>query len=417
MKTTVEKESAALLEWVQRRIPDFHVVDFSSSWRNGHALCGLINSLQPGTLDLPAQYKDTALETAAMAIDVADRLLGIDPILSANDVCNDDTPPDMIALYIKCFQLKQQDMLLRADQDERARRRKAAAHKAARQKPAASDVWCNVVSKTGAYHASIALDGTVEDRFGDLLGYLDLDDLKAASPAQQLVGYIMADSLYDCRHDSSGVFCGEMNRGTSCLHDEHGSTIVALDATGVCKAPSMDILGTFEGCTRAELPIVSLYCMFLDCDFCNAELYDEVERQPVEAPDVAWTNVYDKEAHFYASIDAEEGRVTDSFGELVGLIDLEGKRCADPQGRLLGAIVGDQVLGGDDDGVYLGEIDRGRGYVMDRTGSSVLSLDATGHCKGLTSVYLGEFRGCGYRELEIIALFVLCLMPDFLREY
>ena len=77
-------------------------------------------------------------------------------------------------------------------------------------------------------------------------------------------------------------------------------------------------------------------------------------------------------------------------------------------------MLGETIVGPNDE--HLGEIDRGRGIVFDRNGSSVLVLDATGHARGATSVYLGEFRGLSYAEIDLVALYVLCLDETFLLE-
>jgi hypothetical protein len=50
-----------------------------------------------------------------------------------------------------------------------------------RAKPDKSEVWCNIVSKSGRYHASISFDGVVTDRFGDVMGYINLDTFQVAS--------------------------------------------------------------------------------------------------------------------------------------------------------------------------------------------------------------------------------------------
>ena len=41
----------------------------------------------------------------------------------------------------------------------------------ARAKPDKTEVWCNIVSKTGRYHASISFDGVVTDRVGEVMGF------------------------------------------------------------------------------------------------------------------------------------------------------------------------------------------------------------------------------------------------------
>jgi hypothetical protein len=80
------------------------------------------------------------MENASMAINAADELLQISPLVTAFDVCSDDTSPELMALYVRSFYIKQKELLARADWDERQIRRKAAMHKTAMEKPHASTV-------------------------------------------------------------------------------------------------------------------------------------------------------------------------------------------------------------------------------------------------------------------------------------
>jgi hypothetical protein len=133
----------------------------------------------------------------------------------------------------------------------------------------------------------------------------------------------------------------------------------------------------------------------------------------IDAPEDAFVNVYDKESNFYASI-SEEGTIIDCLGNVMGFINVENKCVASKDEEFLGSFLGDTVVGPNDE--HFGEIDRGRGLIIAANGSSVLELEGTGHCKGATSCYLGEFRGFGYGELEIVALFVLLIDRKFLEE-
>lgn len=92
------------------------------------------------------------------------------------------------------------------------------------------------------------------------------------------------------------------------------------------------------------------------------------------------------------------------------------QRCATPDGSLAGYVSGDAIYSGGEEEMFLGEVDRGRGYIKGASGSSVLELDATGHCKGATAVYLGQFRGCSYGDIDVVAMCVLCFLPHFVRE-
>ncbi len=84
---------------------------------------------------------------------------------------------DVCVVVCDCFS----QLLAKADAEERQRRRRAAMHKPVVDKPRANEVWCNVTGRTGALHASISLEGVVTDRYGELLGYIHLEDLKGAA--------------------------------------------------------------------------------------------------------------------------------------------------------------------------------------------------------------------------------------------
>jgi hypothetical protein len=126
--TTIEKGTAALLEWVQGRIPEYHVVNFASSWRDGRALMALCNALRPGTFDLPSQFRQPE-ENAAIAIETAEHLLEIPATVSAGEIGDPFLAPERLELYVSAFMAKQRQLLDEADAEERRRRRQGGLHK------------------------------------------------------------------------------------------------------------------------------------------------------------------------------------------------------------------------------------------------------------------------------------------------
>lgn len=99
-ETSVDRHAHELLQWVQGRVP--RARDWTASWRSGQVLCELINSLRPGTLDLPAQFGETDEETVALALGTADAVLGIAPLLNPLEVCSPDaSDPERLALYVE----------------------------------------------------------------------------------------------------------------------------------------------------------------------------------------------------------------------------------------------------------------------------------------------------------------------------
>ena len=242
---TVDKEVQVLLAWIQHKIPDYYVENFSSSWRDGRALLALINSLAPGTFNLPTQF-GLPEENAELALTTAESLFGITASLSAAELCDDSFPPERLSLYLEGFRVKQRQLLDEADARERQLKAKGGVRKQLRPKPAIDTVWCNIIGKTGKLHASIGLDGVVLNRFGDLMGYINLEAEKVASAAQELIGYALEESLYDCRmgDEADGVFCAEVNRGTCCVHNRQGGTLFEMQSDGACRGQTEVYLGS-----------------------------------------------------------------------------------------------------------------------------------------------------------------------------
>jgi hypothetical protein len=131
--TTISKESAALLEWVQSKVQQHcHVTDFSSSWRDGRALLVLCNALRPGTFDLPSEF-GLPEENARKAIEAAERLFELPATLAPVEICDNSCSPERLELYVRSFMAKQRQMLDEADADERRRRRQGGLYKVDKQ--------------------------------------------------------------------------------------------------------------------------------------------------------------------------------------------------------------------------------------------------------------------------------------------
>lgn len=106
---SVEDLSAkdALLLWCQKKTKgyrDVKVDNFSSSWRDGLALAALIHKHRPDLIDFDSLNKDNRRENLQLCFDVAQRDLGIEPLLEAADVADVDKPDEKsIMTYISEF--------------------------------------------------------------------------------------------------------------------------------------------------------------------------------------------------------------------------------------------------------------------------------------------------------------------------
>ncbi|KAI8896268.1 calponin homology domain-containing protein, partial [Globomyces pollinis-pini] len=79
-----------LLLWCQRKtIPyrsDYEIKDFTTSWTDGLALCGLIHSHRPDLIDYWALNKKNKFENTKLAFEIAEKYLGIPQLFAVEDI-------------------------------------------------------------------------------------------------------------------------------------------------------------------------------------------------------------------------------------------------------------------------------------------------------------------------------------------
>ncbi|KAH6569676.1 hypothetical protein BASA50_002128 [Batrachochytrium salamandrivorans] len=101
-----------LLLWCQRRTTpysaDFHIKDFTFSWQDGLALCGLIHRHRPDLLNYWALDKKQKSANTQLAFDIAERHLGIPKLFAVEDIVDVIKPDERsvmtyVAQYFHAF--------------------------------------------------------------------------------------------------------------------------------------------------------------------------------------------------------------------------------------------------------------------------------------------------------------------------
>ncbi len=88
-KVGEQNAKESLLLWCKKQLKGLvDVENFSASWKNGLAFCGLVNRFNPKLLDFNALDKDDARTNLTTAFQVAQDQLGIPCLLDVDDMLN-----------------------------------------------------------------------------------------------------------------------------------------------------------------------------------------------------------------------------------------------------------------------------------------------------------------------------------------
>ncbi|EDO49009.1 predicted protein [Nematostella vectensis] len=104
-----------LLDWVRRKLPHRDINNFDTDWRDGMAICELVNALQPGLIpDSKYKEKTNSEATAKIGIQTAHDAFGIPLIISPFDLTASEHADELgmltyIALFCKYENLMKND--------------------------------------------------------------------------------------------------------------------------------------------------------------------------------------------------------------------------------------------------------------------------------------------------------------------
>lgn len=94
----------ALLDWCNSVLnpQGLSVQNFTSSWQDGRAFCGLVNALEPDHIPLNEVPASTPIENMERAFDEAEELFSFPQVIDAEDVV--ENPDDLsIMTYVSYF--------------------------------------------------------------------------------------------------------------------------------------------------------------------------------------------------------------------------------------------------------------------------------------------------------------------------
>uniref|UniRef100_A0A8C2WE17 Filamin B n=1 Tax=Cyclopterus lumpus TaxID=8103 RepID=A0A8C2WE17_CYCLU len=93
-----------LLGWIQHKLPDMPINNFSHDWRNGKALGALVDSCAPGLCpDWETWDPVKPVENATEAMQLADEWLGIPQVMAPEEIINPGADEQSVMTYLSQF--------------------------------------------------------------------------------------------------------------------------------------------------------------------------------------------------------------------------------------------------------------------------------------------------------------------------
>ena len=92
-----------LLEWVTTVNPEVEITNFTSDWKDGHALCSLVASFAPSAIDLDALDAHSDVKNTQIGMETAEEQFGIKPLMTAEEFVSPDIDQLSVMAYLTYF--------------------------------------------------------------------------------------------------------------------------------------------------------------------------------------------------------------------------------------------------------------------------------------------------------------------------
>ena len=92
-----------LLEWVATVTPEVQITNFTSNWKDGHALCSLLASFAPSAIDLDALDAHSDVKNTQIGMETAEEQFGIKPLMTAEEFVSPDIDQLSVMAYLTHF--------------------------------------------------------------------------------------------------------------------------------------------------------------------------------------------------------------------------------------------------------------------------------------------------------------------------
>ena len=131
--------------------------------------------------------------------------------------------------------------------------------------PVASAIL-NIRDRMREYRSYIDGDGACYDKYGQVIGYINLDDWQVGSPDMEYWGSINSSNMVMDKDDERA---GSLDPGRAYVMNAQGSTVLELDNAGYGSGHAGANVCEFEGFTFKNMKLVALYALLVDPGICD----------------------------------------------------------------------------------------------------------------------------------------------------
>lgn len=93
-----------LLNWIQNKVPDLPINNFTNDWTDGKAVGALVDAVAPGLCpDWPSWDPKDALQNATEAMGLADDWLNVRPLITPDELVNPKVDEQSMMTYLSQY--------------------------------------------------------------------------------------------------------------------------------------------------------------------------------------------------------------------------------------------------------------------------------------------------------------------------
>eukprot|EP00005_Dracoamoeba_jomungandri_P002266 CAMPEP_0174260944 /NCGR_PEP_ID=MMETSP0439-20130205/11078_1 /TAXON_ID=0 /ORGANISM="Stereomyxa ramosa, Strain Chinc5" /LENGTH=202 /DNA_ID=CAMNT_0015345335 /DNA_START=8 /DNA_END=616 /DNA_ORIENTATION=+ len=133
-----------------------------------------------------------------------------------------------------------------------------------------NNVKLEILDRERLLRSFITEDGTCTNKWGELIGYINMKQGTCGSPEEDYWGCIDEGEFEICQVlDKDDNVIGELDLGRAIIKDDIGDVVADLDNAGEGRGNDGSFIGQFVHFTYRDLKTIALYLLIIDPNMYN----------------------------------------------------------------------------------------------------------------------------------------------------